>query len=95
MDNHNKDHIVPYRTYLIILLFLLTFTGLSILVTSFELGPLAVTAALVFSTAKTTLVFLYFMHLKFDQRVYAIMTSVVLLLFLSVIVVTFLDYSFR
>jgi len=95
MSNHEKNHIVPYRTYLFILLTLLTFTALSILVTSYDLGPLAVSAALLFATAKTTLVFMYFMHLKFDQRIYSIMVSVVLLLFIIVIVITFLDYSFR
>jgi len=95
MSDPEKQHIVRYRTYVYILLILLSFTGLSILVTSFELGPLAVSAALLFATFKTTLVFMYFMHLKFDQPVYTIMVSVVLLLFIVVVVVTFLDYSFR
>ncbi len=91
----NQHHIVPYRTYVVILLALLTFTALSILVTRYELGPLAVTAALMFAILKTTLVFLYFMHLKFDERIYGIMVSVVLFLLLIVIVITFMDYSFR
>jgi cytochrome c oxidase subunit 4 len=95
MSNPEKNHIVRYRTYIFILLALLTFTGLSILVTSYELGPLAVSAALLFATLKTTLVFMYFMHLKFDQPVYTIMVSVVLLVFGAVLIVTFLDYSFR
>jgi cytochrome c oxidase subunit 4 len=95
MNEPEKPHIVRYRTYVFILLILLSFTGLSILVTSFELGPLAVSAALLFATFKTTLVFMYFMHLKFDQPVYTIMVSVVLFLFIAVLVVTFLDYSFR
>jgi len=95
MSNPEKSHIVPYRTYIVILLALLTFTSLSILVTSFDLGPLAVSAALMFATFKTTLVLLYFMHLKFDERIYTVMVSVVLVLFLIIIVITFLDYSFR
>ena len=95
MSNPEKAHIVPYHIFVIILVTLLVFTGLSILVTSFELGPLAVSAALLFASLKTTLVFLYFMHLKFDQRLYSIMVLVVLLVFLIVIVITFLDYSFR
>jgi cytochrome c oxidase subunit IV len=91
----NQHHIVPYRTYVVILLALVTFTFLSILVTRYELGPLAVTAALLFASLKCTLVFLYFMHLKFDERIYGIMVSVVLFLLLIVIVGTFMDYSFR
>ena len=95
MSNTEKNHIVPYHTYVVILLVLLSFTALSILVTSYDLGPLAVSAALVFATLKTTLVFLYFMHLKFDQPIYRFMVSVVLLVFVIVIVITFLDYFFR
>jgi cytochrome c oxidase subunit 4 len=95
MRHNEKNHIVGYRTYIIILCMLLVLTALSILVTSFELGPMAVTAALVFATLKTTLVLMYFMHLKFDQPVYAIMVSIVLFVFVAVIVITFLDYSFR
>ena len=91
----NQPHIVPYRTYVVILLALVTFTFLSILVTRFELGPLAVSAALMFATFKCTLVFLYFMHLKFDERIYGIMVSVVLFILLILIVGTFMDYSFR
>lgn len=91
----NQHHIVPYRTYVVILLVLVSFTFLSILVTQYELGPLAVTAALLFASLKCTLVFLYFMHLKFDERIYGIMVSVVLFLLLIIIVGTFMDYSFR
>jgi cytochrome c oxidase subunit 4 len=95
MSHNGNNHIVKYRTYIIILAILLTFTFLSILVTSYDLGPLAVSAALLFATLKTTLVLMYFMHLKFDQPVYTIMVSVVLFVFVAVVVITFLDYSFR
>ena len=91
----NQHHIVPYRTYVVILLVLVSFTFLSILVTRYELGPLAVTAALLFASLKCTLVFLYFMHLKFDEPIYGIMVSIVLFLLLIIIVGTFMDYSFR
>jgi cytochrome c oxidase subunit IV len=94
MDNHTS-HIVPYKTYVVILLTLLTFTALSILITSFDLGPLAVSAALLLASLKTTLVLLYFMHLKFEQRLFGIMVGVVLVVFIIVIVITFLDYSYR
>ena len=95
MEKEKKQHIVRYRTYALILLVLLVFTSLSVLVTSYDLGPLAVTAALFFATAKATLVFLYFMHLKFDDPVIRIMVVAVLSIFIIVMVITFLDYSFR
>lgn len=95
MNEDNKKHIVKYRTYLFVLCGLLTFTGLSILVTSVELGPMAVVAALIFASFKSALVLTYFMHLKFDNRIYTAMVSLVLFVFLVLIVITFFDYSFR
>ncbi len=95
MNEDNKKHIVTYRTYLFVLLGLLVFTGLSILVTSVELGPLAVAAALILASLKSALVLTYFMHLKFDQRIYAAMVTLVFFVFLVLIVITFFDYSFR
>ena len=95
MSNNNQPHIVKYRTYIFVLLALLTFTGLSILVTSVELGPIAVGAALIFSSFKSTFVLRYFMHLKFDKPVYTIMVFVTLFIFLSVLIITLLDYLYR
>lgn len=95
MSHPESSHIVPYRTYIVILLVLVSFTFLSILVTRYELGPLAVSAALIFASCKTTLVLLYFMHLKFDQPVYGIMVSIVIALLIILVVGTFFDYSFR
>ena len=95
MNEDNKHHIVRYSTYLYVLLGLLTFTGLSILVTSVDLGPMAVAAALIFASFKSAFVLIYYMHLKFDERIYTAMVSLVLFVFLVLIVITFFDYSFR
>ncbi|WP_372775716.1 cytochrome C oxidase subunit IV family protein [Mangrovibacterium sp.] len=92
---NEKHHIVPYRTYFIILAALIVFTFLSIELTSIELGSLTVAAALVFASLKSYLVLTYFMHLKFDQPYIRIMVGFVFLIFLAVIIITFLDYSFR
>ena len=94
MENE-KHHIVPYRTYFIVLLFLLTFTFLSIAITQIELGSFTVAGALILATLKSALVLTYFMHLKFDKPYIRIMVGFVLAVFIAVIVVTFLDYYFR
>jgi cytochrome c oxidase subunit IV len=94
MENEKK-HIVEYRTYFLVLIALLVFTFSSIGVTSLDLGALSVTAALVFSSIKSLLVFAIFMHLKFDNKIYAIMVGIVLFIFTALVVITFLDYIFR
>ena len=94
-QNNDKPHIVPYRTFLLVLLALVVFTFISIGVTSYELGPFTVLAALLLATAKTILVLTYFMHLKWDVRLFAILVTAVLALIGVVIFITFLDYLFR
>jgi len=92
---HEKQHVVPYRTYLLILAALVLFTLLSIEVTSIELGGLTVAAALLFASLKSFLVLTYFMHLKFDKPYIRIMVVFVIMVFLAVITITFFDYFFR
>jgi cytochrome c oxidase subunit 4 len=94
MENE-KHHVVSYRTYIIVLVSLLILTGLSVLITEIELGPLSVFAALFFATVKTALVLLYFMHLKYDLKVFGRMIGLVLLVFIAVLIITFFDYWFR
>ena len=93
--NEEKHHIVPYRTFLLVLAVLLVFTFVSIGVTSYDLGPLTVVTALLLATIKTVLVLTYFMHLKFDVKMFGILVAAVLALIGVVIFITFLDYLFR
>lgn len=95
MPEHHKNHVVPYKTYLFVLAGLITFTLLSVAVTQIYLGPLSVFVALFLAGLKTTLVFMYFMHLKFERRTYIILVVFVLVLYVAVVVVTMLDYIFR
>jgi cytochrome c oxidase subunit 4 len=88
-------HIVPYRTYALILLVLLTFTATSVAVTQIQLSRWSTLAALLLAGAKTYFVLAIFMHLKFDQRIFRVMAILIFLLLLVVIFITFLDYLFR
>ena len=94
-ENKDKPHIVPYKTFLMVLLALLVFTFISIGVTSYDLGPLTVLTALLLATLKTVLVLTYFMHLKYDVKMFAMLAAAVMLLIGVVIFITFLDYLFR
>ena len=90
-----KHHIVPYRIYFYILLALVTFTFMSIGITKINLGEYSVLGALIFSTLKSVLVLTFFMHLKFDQPFLRFMVLFVVLVFLALIFITFLDYYYR
>jgi cytochrome c oxidase subunit 4 len=93
--NDEKHHIVPYRTFLLVLLVLLVFTFISIAVTNYNLGPVTVLVALLLATFKTILVLTYFMHLKYDVKMFGILVAAVLAVIAVVIFITFLDYLFR
>ncbi len=88
-------HIVPYKTYGLVLLLLLILTTVSVLVTQIELTKWSTVVALIIAGAKTTFVLAIFMHLKFDQRIYKLMAVLIVLFLGAVIVITFLDYLFR
>lgn len=91
----DKPHIVPYRTYFVILIALIILTLSSIEITSIELAEYTVAAALIFAVIKSYLVLTYFMHLKYDKRYIKIMVGFVFAIFLVVIIITFLDYLYR
>lgn len=94
MENE-KHHIVPYKTYLFILVALLLLTAVSVAVTRIDLGTLTVTIALLIAAVKSGLVLGIFMHLKFDNRMYSFMAIGVVLLIGIMIFITFLDYLYR
>lgn len=94
MEN-KTHHIVPYRTYIYVLIALLICTFISVAITNIELGELTVTGALLLASIKSTLVLTYFMHLKYDKPYIKIMVAFVFVVFVAVIVITFFDYLFR
>jgi len=95
MDNSQHTHIVKYRTFVIVLIVLLVFTFSSVAITELDLGVYSVTTALLFACLKSILVLMYFMHLKFDKKLYAILMTGISLILITVIFITFLDYLYR
>ena len=75
-----ERHIVPYRTYGLILFLLLILTSITVLVTQIELSTWSTVVALTLAGLKTSLVLAIFMHLKFDQPIYRIMAVAIIIL---------------
>jgi len=92
---HTNHHIVPYKAYFLILGILVILTGISVAVTQIDLGTLTIGIALLLATIKSSLVLIYFMHLKFENSFFTFMVIGVILLLGLVIFVTFLDYLYR
>lgn len=94
MENE-KNHIVPYRTYLLVLAALIAFTFISVVSTTIHLGALTVFIALLIAAVKSTFVLRIFMHLKFDSKMFTLATIGVVSLLFAVIIITLLDYLYR
>lgn len=93
--SEEKQHIVSYKNNALVLLALLCLTFLTVAITSVELGPWNVTAAMLIASIKVVIVLTYFMHLKFEHVILRIMVTMVVLVFTALIVITFIDYLYR
>ena len=62
------EHIVPVKTYVVVFLILLGFTGLTTGVAYIDLGPFNTVVALAIAVVKMLLVILFFMHVKYSPK---------------------------
>jgi cytochrome c oxidase subunit 4 len=90
-----KAHIVPYRTFLIVLAGLIALTLISVAVTQIALGTFTVGMALLIAAIKSSFVLGIFMHLKFENKLYTVVVIAVIVLISSVIIITLMDYIYR
>jgi cytochrome c oxidase subunit 4 len=90
-------HIVSYREHFgtLIGLILLTIMTVTVSVFGADLYTLSVLTALAIATTKAFVVMLYFMHLKYDPKIYQVMFGIVGLLFIVFVVLTLIDYVGR
>lgn len=84
--SQSHHHILPLRLYLTIGAILLVMTGITVWVAQHDYGPANLLVAMCIAAFKAMLVVLYFMHLKYDHRLYlAIFTFAIL--FLAVFII--------
>ena len=64
-------HTVDFKAYALVLASLLGLTALTVLTAQFDWGLLNEPLAWLIATVKAGLVLLYFMHLKYEDKIYA------------------------
>lgn len=67
-DGHSHHHIIPLKTYILVWGALMVLTVLTVIISRFDFGPLNTLIAVLVATIKGTLVALYFMHLRYDNK---------------------------
>lgn len=96
MDKH-EQHIVSYKDHFgtWIGLIFLTIMTVVVSVANASLLTLTVITALSIATTKAILVAYWYMHLKFDDKMYRIMLSIVMFLLAGFMLLTIIDYITR
>ena len=74
---------------------LVVLTGVTVGVSYVDMKHVTVLTATLIATVKATLVILYFMHVRFEERIYSFMILVVLGTYAVFIGLTFVDYWYR
>lgn len=74
VDAHNSDghHTLPFNVYISVFAALICLTILTVWVAQFHFGAFNGVVAMSIATVKATLVGMYFMHLKYDNKLYSV-----------------------
>ncbi|MBS1552011.1 MAG: cytochrome C oxidase subunit IV family protein [Bacteroidetes bacterium] len=99
-EEHNDGHVAEahhpsYGINILVWIGLLSLTAITVAVAGINLGSLALTVALVIALVKSMFVINFFMHLKFDNKVFKIFLGICMLTFIVVLILTFFDLTFR
>lgn len=94
---HESDHphIVGYGTFIKVWLVLLALTGALVGLSALHSPNLALVGLLVITPTKASLVFFYFMHLKYESAALKYMVAIAIAVLVIFVGLTFTDYLFR
>lgn len=95
MKNDKHPHISSYNQHAIVLIVLLLLTFTTVAVTQIHFSTFSVGVALIIASIKGATVLSYFMHLKHESLFLKLIVSGVFLLYVLVIILTFIDYLLR
>ena len=95
MENTTNMHSTGYGTYVLVWLGLVAFTAITVAVAGLNLASLTVAMALAIAIVKSLLVTNYFMHIRTDSRVFKVFIVVCVVIFLTMIILTFFDLIYR
>lgn len=95
MEEHDKVHISSYKLLGVVLGSLLVLTGITVGISYIDMGFFNVPIALLVASTKSTIVLLFFMHLKYEGKVIAISFTSTVIVLCTLIGFTFWDVAFR
>ncbi len=93
-DGHAAEHGATDREYVVIALILAVLTAIEVSTYYVDFGPLFLPVLLVLMVAKFLIVVSYFMHLKFDDKIFSYMFYSGLVLALAVYIGALATFKF-
>jgi cytochrome c oxidase subunit IV len=87
--------LVPYGRYAAVWAALIALTGITLGASYLDMKHLAIFTCLLIAVVKSTLVMMYFMHLRYENRLFLKMLMIVLVTYAIFVALTFSDYAFR
>jgi cytochrome c oxidase subunit 4 len=92
---HQHNQHIGYGTYILVWLALMVFTGLTVSVAGINLREIAIPVALGIAGTKAILVTLYFMHIKYEDRVFLFFLGIAFFTITVILILTFFDVYLR
>ena len=97
MNQHQEEehYLPPFAVYVGVWAILLALTVVTVGISYLDLKNVTVLAALIIATAKASLVLLYFMRLRYEKPIFAVMLFAVGVTYAIFVGLTFSDYLYR
>ncbi|MGC1453641.1 MAG: cytochrome C oxidase subunit IV family protein [Nitrospirota bacterium] len=91
----SKSHFVATKTFVFVWIALLCLTGLTIKAAQMQMGEWSMVANIAIASVKASLVLWFFMHLKYEKRLFKLLLFVPLITISIIIGLTFVDIWYR
>ncbi len=93
--SHNEVHTIGYGVFIFVWLGLVVLTGLTVVISGVHIPKVPVLVALLVAAAKSSLVVNYFMHIKYEARLFKVVLLMGIVTVTIFIGLTFFDVLYR
>jgi cytochrome c oxidase subunit 4 len=91
----NSRHIASDKTFILVWIVLLILTGVTIRAAQMRMGAWSMLANILIASTKAILVLWFFMHLKFERKLFKLLLFVPIITISIIIGLTFFDIWYR
>jgi cytochrome c oxidase subunit 4 len=90
-----KNHITEYIVYIKTWAILLVLTAINLTIATVSHGKLIAGIIVLVSVIQAVVALNWYMHLRWDNRLFRVLVIGVFLMYAVILIITFLDYKFR